>query len=75
MQYISQNYHVNTHTPILREECKDSEEEEEYSGEHKEEDEIANVDVHDSEVTKEAWGSKPRKPKSNVGHCNMSRQQ
>ena len=58
------------HTTIFREECKNSEEEEQYSSEHKEEDEVADVDIHDSEVTKDTGRSKPRKTKSNIGHCN-----
>ena len=63
--YMHQN-HDNT---IVRVDCENSEEEEQYSSEHQEEDKVANVDVHDSEVTEETGRSKPRKTKGNVGHC------
>lgn len=56
------------YTTIVRIDCENSEEEEQYSSEHQEEDKVANVDIHDSEVTKEAGRSKPCKTKGNVGH-------
>ena len=61
---------MSERTTILRVECENSEEEEQYCSEHKEEDKVANVDIHDSEISKEAGGSKPRKTKSNVSHCS-----
>ncbi len=63
-------FHKLLYTTIIRVDCKNSEEEEQYSSENQEEDEVANVDIHDSEVTKEAGRSKPRKTKDNVGHCS-----
>ena len=62
--------HQNHDNTIVRVDCENSEEEEQYSSEHQEEDKVANVDVHDSEVTEEAGRSKPRKTKGNVGHCS-----
>jgi hypothetical protein len=58
------------YTTIVRVDSKNSEEEEQYSSENQEEDEVANVDIHDSEVTKEAGRSKPCKTKGDVGHYN-----